>query len=61
MWKKLFIFFSASVHVNIFENMGVKDISQSIQEILNTEETFTICDSKGIEITDSQETRGISN
>ncbi|VDI11143.1 Hypothetical predicted protein [Mytilus galloprovincialis] len=46
-----------SVHVNILENMGVKDINQSIQEILNTEETFTICDSKGIEITDSQETR----
>ncbi|CAG2185118.1 unnamed protein product [Mytilus edulis] len=46
-----------SVHVNILENMGVKEINQSIQEILNTEETFTICDSKGIEITDSQETR----
>ncbi|CAC5392233.1 unnamed protein product [Mytilus coruscus] len=48
-----------SVHVNILENMGVKDINQSIQEILNTDETFTICDSKGIEITDSQETRSI--
>ncbi|CAC5385875.1 unnamed protein product [Mytilus coruscus] len=48
-----------SVHVNILENMGVKDINQSIQEILNTDETFTICDSKGIEITDSQETRAL--
>lgn len=30
--------------------MGVKEISQFIQETLNTEDAFTICDPKGIEL-----------
>ena len=37
--------------------MGVADIAEAVKEILNSEDNFTICDSKGIEISESTETQ----
>lgn len=57
LYLNIIVLNSASVHVNILENMGVKEVARLTQETLNSEDEFLICDSKGIEIADSPHTR----
>lgn len=50
--------FLGTVHVTISEGQGVQVVGQTVQEYLNSADVYTICDSKGIAIADSAETKG---
>lgn len=55
-------FFSttATVHVTISEGQGVQAVGQTMQEYLNSADSYSICDAKGLAIADTSETKGIS-
>lgn len=40
------------------EGHGVKVVGDTVKECLNSADDFTICDSKGLAILDTAETRG---
>ncbi|XP_062381043.1 uncharacterized protein LOC134069174 [Sardina pilchardus] len=48
-----------SVHVTINEGTGVQAIATTVQEYINSSDTFTMCDSKGVPISDSAETKDL--
>ena len=43
--------------MSITEGMGVDDVSQIVKETLNDEDSFSLCDAKGVEIMESEETK----
>ncbi|XP_076135704.1 uncharacterized protein LOC143118556 [Alosa pseudoharengus] len=48
-----------SVHVTINEGTGVQAIATTVQEYINSSDAFTMCDSKGVPISDSAETKDL--
>lgn len=54
-----FFFITATVHVTISEGQGVQDVGQTVQEYLNSADSYSICDAKGLAIADTSETKGI--
>lgn len=48
----------ATVHVTICEGQGVETVARTVQEYLNSADSYTICDTKGIGISDTSETKG---
>ncbi|XP_076141359.1 uncharacterized protein LOC143123987 [Alosa pseudoharengus] len=49
----------ASVHVTINKGTGVQAIATTVQEYINSSDAFTMCDSKGVPISDSAETKDL--
>lgn len=60
----LFCFIVCNMHCgyekSISEGQGVQLVGQTVQEYLNSADTYTICDAKGLAITDTSETKGNS-
>lgn len=48
------------MHVTISEGQGVQVVAQTVQEYLNSADSYTICDAKGLAIADTSETKGNS-
>lgn len=48
-----------TVHVTISEGQGVQLVAQTVQEYLNSADSYTICDSKGLAIADTSETKDL--
>ncbi|KAK6491892.1 hypothetical protein HHUSO_G4096 [Huso huso] len=48
-----------SVHATITEGLGVCGVANLVKEYMNSADDFTICDSKGLEIVDSFETKDV--
>ncbi|XP_073726200.1 uncharacterized protein [Misgurnus anguillicaudatus] len=48
-----------TVHVTISEGQGVLVVGQTVQEYLNSADSYSICDAKGLAIADTSETKDL--
>ncbi|XDV11431.1 hypothetical protein PO909_000373 [Leuciscus waleckii] len=48
-----------TVHVTISEGQGVQAVGQTVQEYLNSADSYSICDAKGLAIADTSETKDL--